>query len=151
MNYILPRLVTLFLMVSTISGCSLFLPKAPKVNETWPKGSPWSIQKVIVDQGSGIEKDAVLFKNGIKIEDIAYQLRYIDAFSKNDGTKQIVYLFKGSPCQDCDNIRSLFILNPALGKAKMSFIPGTTSLQHLKMPKLASTRSLRAKFSMENV
>ena len=100
-------------------------------NEKWnldvPQESPWSIKQIVVDneikdpKTRGVAKDAIIFKNGVKIEDLAFQLKYLDAFPYRE---ELTYLFQGSPCQDCDGIRSLYILNPLLGKAKLAFIPG---------------------------
>lgn len=119
-----PRAFALSLL---LASCSQFSLKGEKWNLKKPQGSPWAIKKIIVSsnkldpQGLSTLKDAIQFENGAKVEDIAYQLKYVDAFPY---MKQLTYIFQGSPCQDCDNIRSLFILNPALGKAKLAFVPG---------------------------
>lgn len=104
------------LLLAQLIGCAYFAPKSGQLHQRPPKGSPWSIQKIM--------NNSVLFENGVQIDNIGHGLKYRDAFTNPAQPTQITYLLEGSPCQNCDGIRSMYILNPALGKAKLAFLPG---------------------------
>lgn len=113
------RFVTYFFILFSLVGCSLF-QKGKQYTKDEKSLGDWQLIKIQTSENQ-MEKDLLIFKNGIKIGQFAYQIERIDAIQAYD---QVAYLLKGSPCQDCDQLKSLFIVNPKRGGSKLAFLPG---------------------------
>lgn len=112
-------IIPYFLIFVTLTSCSLF-QKGKRFTKDEKSLGDWQLTKIQTSEDQ-MEKDLLIFKNGIKVGQFAYQIEKIDAMQAHD---QVAYLLKGSPCQDCDQLKSLFIVNPMRGGSKLAFLPG---------------------------
>lgn len=123
--------ILLSLFVGSCSSFNKYYKEKPVVlNIKPPQGSPWSVKQVIRSTEKpdpvthNVIKDTLIFANGTQVENIAFDLKYRDAFTNPRRPEEITYFYEGSPCQNCDGITSLYLINPVLGKPKLVFLPG---------------------------